>query len=196
MNRSKQLLVNAATDLSALRDVLGDCILCHLCNERTHIVYGEGNLDADVLFVGEAPGRQEDETGRPFKGPAGGLLTAIITEELKLSRENVYITNVVKCRPPGNRPPTYDEVATCKPFMIRQIELVMPRVIVALGDTAAQSLLSSHESISSLRGKWRDYRGIPLMPTFHPSYIFYCPTSEDLIREDIKSVLQKMEECK
>ena len=179
-----------AANLVELRYILGDCHRCNLYRQRRHIVYGGGNPNADVLFVGEAPGENEDRKGEPFVGNAGELLTTIIEEELGLRREDVYITNLVKCRPPQNRDPTHDEVVKCRPFLVRQIELVGPRALVALGKFAAQTLLGSDDRISMLRGKWRNYNGIRLMPTFHPAYVLRCPTKyERLFREDIKRVL-------
>ena len=182
----------AAASLSELRDVLGDCRRCKLWQGRSRIVYGVGNADADVLFVGEGPGRDEDLQGEPFVGRAGQLLTDIITKGMKLRREDVYIANVVKCRPPQNRDPEPDEVASCEPFLVRQIELVKPRVVIALGRFAVQTLLRSAEPVSRLRGKWHDYRGIRLMPTYHPAYLLRNPGDKRLVWEDIKSVLREM----
>ena len=183
----------AAASLAELRDVLGDCRRCKLWQGRSRIVYGVGNPDADVLFVGEGPGRDEDLQGEPFVGRAGQLLTDIITKGMKLRREDVYIANVVKCRPPQNRDPEPDEVASCEPFLARQIELVKPRVVIALGRFAVQTLLRDPEPVSRLRGKWRDYRGVRLMPTFHPAYLLRNPGDKRLVWEDIKSVLREME---
>lgn len=183
----------AAASLAELRDVLGDCRRCKLWQGRSRIVYGVGNADADVLFVGEGPGRDEDLQGEPFVGRAGQLLTDIITKGMKLRREDVYIANVVKCRPPNNRDPEPDEVASCEPFLLRQIELVKPRVVVALGRFAVQTLLRSTEPVSRLRGKWHDYHGIRLMPTFHPAYLLRNPGDKRLVWEDIKGVLREME---
>ena len=182
----------AAADLPQLREILGDCRRCGLCQGRTNIVFGVGNPDADVMFVGEGPGRDEDLQGEPFVGRAGQLLTDIITKGMKLRREDVYIANVVKCRPPQNRDPEPGEVASCEPFLIRQIELVKPRVIIALGKFAAQTLVRSAAPISRLRGQWHDYRGIRLMPTFHPAYLLRNPADKRLVWEDIKSVLREL----
>ena len=178
-----------AANLVELREVLGDCRRCKLYQQRNHIVYGVGNLNSDVLFVGEAPGENEDRKGEPFVGDAGQLLTTIIKEELGLRRDDVYITNLVKCRPPGNRDPEPDEVAECRPFLVQQIKLVRPQFLVALGKFAAQTLLCSSKPITMLRGKWHDYDGVRLMPTFHPAYALRCPEREGLLREDIKKVL-------
>ena len=182
----------AAADLPQLREILGDCRRCGLCQGRTNIVFGVGNPDADVMFVGEGPGRDEDLQGEPFVGRAGQLLTDIITKGMKLRREDVYIANVVKCRPPQNRDPEPGEVASCEPFLIRQIELVKPRVIIALGKFAAQTLVRSAAPISRLRGQWHDYCGIRLMPTFHPAYLLRNPADKRLVWEDIKSVLREL----
>ncbi len=181
-----------AVNIGQLREVLGECRRCRLWQGRTNIVYGVGNPDADVLFVGEGPGRDEDLRGEPFVGRAGQLLTDIITKGMKLRRDDVYIANVVKCRPPQNRDPEPDEVASCEPFLVRQIELVKPRVIVALGKFAAQTLVRSAAPISRLRGQWHDYHGIRLMPTFHPAYLLRNPGDKRLVWEDIKSVLREL----
>jgi len=181
-----------AADLGQLREILGDCRRCKLWRGRTHLVFGVGNPDADVMFVGEGPGRDEDLQGEPFVGRAGQLLTDIITKGMKLRREEVYIANVVKCRPPRNRDPEPDEVGSCEPFLIRQIELVKPRVIIALGKFAAQTLVRSAAPISRLRGQWHDYHGIRLMPTFHPAYLLRNPGEKRLVWEDIKSVLREL----
>ena len=182
----------SAASLAQLRQVLGDCDRCKLSLGRTRIVYGVGNPDADVMFVGEGPGRDEDLQGEPFVGRAGQLLTDIITKGMKLRREDVYIANVVKCRPPRNRDPEPDEVESCEPFLIRQIELVKPRVIIALGKFAAQTLVRSSAPVSRLRGQWHDYQGIRLMPTFHPAYLLRNPGDKRLVWEDIKSVLREL----
>ena len=184
--------VATAANLQELRAVLGDCRRCKLSQGRGRIVYGVGRADADIMFIGEGPGEDEDREGEPFVGRAGQLLTDIITKGMKLRREDVYIANVVKCRPPRNRDPEPDEVAACEPFLIRQIELVRPRVIIALGRAAAQTLLRSNETISRLRGRWHDYHGIRLMPTFHPAYLLRNPGDKRLVWEDIKSVLREL----
>lgn len=181
-----------AGDLEELRRFIGDCQRCKLAGGRTQIVFGIGNPHAEVMFVGEGPGRDEDLKGEPFVGRAGQLLTDIITKGMKLRREDVYIANVVKCRPPGNRDPEADEVETCEPFLIRQIELIKPRVIVALGRVAVQALLRTKTPISQLRGNWHDYHGIKLMPTFHPAYLLRNPGDKRLVWEDIKNVLREL----
>jgi len=156
-------------------------------------VFGVGNPNAQLMFVGEGPGRDEDLQGEPFVGRAGQLLTDIITRGMKMRREDVYIANVVKCRPPENRNPEPDEVAACLPFLERQIEIVQPRVLVALGKVAAQALLRTNTPISRLRGQWHSYRGIPLMPTLHPAYLLRNPADKRLVWEDIKLVIRELE---
>lgn len=145
---------------------------------------------ADLLVVGEAPGEDEDKEGEPFVGRAGQLLTSILAEEMGLGRDDVYITNVVKCRPPDNRDPRAGEVAACRPFLVRQIELVNPRVVVALGTFAAQTLLCSAEPMTLLRGRWRNYQGICLMPTYHPAYLLRRRNQVEVAREDFRKVAQ------
>jgi len=156
--------------LEKVRKDLGDCQRCKLSKKRKNLVFGVGNPSARLVFVGEGPGADEDLKGEPFVGEAGQVLTRIITA-MGLKREDVYICNVVKCRPPGNRDPESDEIAACAPYLLRQIRSVKPEAIVALGKFAAQTLLETKEPISKLRGKFRDYHGTPLMPTFHPSYL-------------------------
>ena len=181
-----------AKNLQQLRDAIGDCRRCKLCAGRTNLVFGVGNPSADLMFVGEGPGRDEDLQGEPFVGRAGQLLTDIITKGIGLKREDVYIANVVKCRPPENRNPEPDEVAACEPFLKKQIELVRPRVIVALGKFAVQTLLQSKVPITKLRGKWHSYHGIKLMPTFHPAYLLRNPADKKLVWEDIKEVIKEL----
>jgi DNA polymerase len=174
--------------LQELRAAIGDCRRCKLCAGRTHLVFGVGNPKARLLFVGEGPGRDEDLQGEPFVGRAGQLLTDIITKGMGLKREDVYIANVVKCRPPENRNPEPDEVAACEPFLKKQIELIQPEIIVALGKFAVQTLLQSKIPITRLRGQWHTYQGIKLMPTFHPAYLLRNPGDKKLVWEDIKKV--------
>jgi uracil-DNA glycosylase len=181
-----------AKNLQQLRDAIGDCRRCKLCAGRTNLVFGVGNPDAELMFVGEGPGRDEDLQGEPFVGRAGQLLTDIITKGIGLKRGDVYIANVVKCRPPENRNPEPDEVAACEPFLKKQIELVRPRVIVALGKFAVQTLLQSKVPITKLRGKWHSYHGIKLMPTFHPAYLLRNPADKKLVWEDIKKVINEL----
>ncbi len=174
--------------LEALRREIGDCTRCKLYSHRTHIVFGVGNPNAELMFAGEAPGRDEDAQGIPFVGRAGQLLTRMI-EAMGYRREDVYIANVLKCRPPENRNPEPDEVKTCKPFLKRQVEIVHPRAIVGLGSFAVQTLLNSEEKISRLRGNFRDFQGIPLMPTYHPAFLLRNPEMKKPVWEDLKKVM-------
>ena len=184
--------VEMSSGLRAIREDIGDCRRCKLCSTRTHIVFGVGNPRAEVMFVGEGPGEDEDRQGEPFVGRAGKLLTDIITGGMGLSRSDVYIANVVKCRPPGNRNPEPDEIAACQPFLIAQIDAIDPKVIVALGKFAAQTLLETTAPISKLRGRWVEFRGRKLMPTFHPSYLLRTPSDKKLVWEDIKLVMKEL----
>jgi uracil-DNA glycosylase family 4 len=178
--------------LAAIRAEIGDCRLCKLFKGRKQIVFGVGNPRAALMFVGEGPGEEEDRQGEPFVGRAGRLLTDIITNGMGLRRSDVYIANVVKCRPPGNRNPEPDEIAACQPFLFAQVDAVAPRVIVALGKFAAQTLLETATPISKLRGRWFSFRGRRLMPTFHPSYLLRNPADKKLVWEDIQSVMQEL----
>ena len=174
--------------LAAIRAEIGDCTRCKLHGlGRRQIVFGVGNPQADLMFVGEAPGADEDLQGIPFVGRAGQLLTRII-EAIGLARDDVYIANVVKCRPPENRNPEQDEVGTCEPFLFQQIAAVKPKVLVALGKFAAQTLLRTLDPISRLRGRVYDYRGAKLIPTFHPAYLLRNPASKREVWEDMKLV--------
>jgi DNA polymerase len=180
------------TQSETLDDIYADigpaCARCKLCSlGRTQVVYGKGHAKARLMFVGEAPGEEEDERGEPFVGRSGQLLTKII-EAIGLSREQVYIANVIKCRPPANRNPEPDEVAACEPFLFRQIDVIMPKVIVPLGKFAAQSLLKTMEPITKLRGRQFDYRGAVLIPTFHPAYLLRNPSAKREVWEDMKKV--------
>lgn len=178
---------NAAA-LVEVRAHIGDCTRCKLHTlGRKQVVFGTGNPNAELMFVGEAPGADEDEQGVPFIGRAGQLLTKII-EAIDLRREDVYIANVIKCRPPGNRNPEADEVATCEPFLIRQIDIVRPRVIVALGTFAAHALLHTDAPISRIRGVVHEYRGASLIPTFHPAYLLRSPDRKRDVWDDMKKV--------
>jgi DNA polymerase len=184
--------VQQSQTLEELRAAIGDCRRCKLASGRTNLVFGVGNPRANVMFVGEGPGRDEDLKGEPFVGRAGQLLTDIITKGMKLKREDVYIANVVKCRPPGNRDPEPDEVEACEPFLKKQVELVHPKVIVALGKFAVQCLLRSKQPITRLRGQWHEYQGIKLMPTFHPAYLLRNPGEKKLVWEDIQKVIEAL----
>ena len=179
---------NAGAALAAVRADIGDCTRCKLHTlGRRQIVFGVGNPNADLMFVGEAPGGDEDIQGIPFVGRAGQLLTKII-EAIDLKRDDVYIANVIKCRPPQNRNPEPDEVDTCEPFLFQQIDIIKPKVIVALGKFAAQALLRTLDPISRLRGRVYDYRGAKLIPTFHPAYLLRNPSSKRAVWEDMKVV--------
>ena len=183
-------------ELAAVREELGNCTRCKLFKGRSNIVFGEGDPNAALVFVGEGPGQEEDEQGRPFVGAAGQLLTDIIVKGMKLNREDVYICNIVKCRPPGNRNPEPDEIEACEPFLKKQLQAINPGVIIALGNVAVKTLLKTDEGITSLRGKWRTYNGIPLMPTFHPAYLLRNPSDKKLVWDDIKKVLAELEKLR
>ena len=186
----------SGVEVSALDQVLaelGDCQRCPLGGFRHRLVFGEGNPCAELVFVGEAPGADEDAQGRPFVGRAGQLLTKIIAA-MGLKREDVYICNILKCRPPGNRNPLPDEIAACEPFLIRQIEAIRPRVICALGSFAAHTLLKSEAPISVLRGRFHRYQGIPLMPTYHPAYLLRNPGAKKQVWEDVQAIMKFLRE--
>jgi uracil-DNA glycosylase family 4 len=178
--------------LEALREFIGDCTRCKLAPGRTNLVFGVGDPNAELMFVGEGPGADEDERGEPFVGRAGQLLTDIIERGMRMRRQEVYICNVVKCRPPGNRNPEPDEVAACEPFLNRQIELVRPKIIVGLGTFAVQALLKVKIPISKLRGRWHEVRGIRMMPTFHPAYLLRNPADKRLVWTDIQEVMKAL----
>ena len=173
--------------LEEVREELGDCHRCKLHSTRKNIVFGAGNPKAKLIFVGEGPGRDEDLQGKPFVGLAGQLLTKII-QAIQLTREEVYIANIIKCRPPGNRNPEPDEIQACEPFLIKQLEAIRPKLICALGTFAAQTLLKTEERISLLRGKFHQYQGIPLMPTYHPAYLLRNPNFKRDVWEDLKKI--------
>jgi len=178
--------------LEQIRKNLGDCQRCKLCATRNKLVFGAGNPKARLVFVGEGPGADEDQKGEPFVGDAGKMLNRIISA-MGLQREEVYICNVVKCRPPQNRNPEKDEIAACSPFLLRQLHSIKPEVIVALGTFAAQTVLGSKEPISRLRGKFHDFHGVPLMPTYHPSYLLRSGGNSDsfwTVWDDMTQVLR------
>lgn len=179
---------DAATGLSLIRQELGDCQRCRLHEKRTNIVFGVGDPKARLMFIGEGPGVDEDRRGEPFVGRAGQLLTKII-EAIGLKRDQVYIANVVKCRPPENRTPLPDEVNTCSPFLFQQIATIRPRVIVCLGTPAAQTVLATRETITRMRGTFREVDGIQIMPTFHPAYLLRNPAAKKDVWEDMKKVM-------
>ncbi len=178
--------------LKALRAHMGDCRRCSLNKGRTNLVFGEGNEKARLVFVGEGPGFDEDKTGRPFVGKAGELLTRIIENGMGIKREAVYICNVVKCRPPGNRDPNPHEIAKCLPFLKAQLEIISPEVICTLGRVSGQALLGSGFRITRDRGHWRAYEGVPLMPTFHPAYLLRNPGAKRPVWDDVKSIMGKL----
>ncbi|MEQ9618115.1 MAG: uracil-DNA glycosylase [Deltaproteobacteria bacterium] len=177
--------------LEEIREEIGDCTRCKLHEGRTKLVYGEGNPEARLVFVGEGPGRDEDQQGRPFVGRAGKLLTKII-EAMGLGREDVYICNVVKCRPPGNRTPEPDEMATCEQFLFKQIRAVKPEVIVCLGTTAAQSILKSKMSLGNLRGRFHLYGNTKLMVTYHPAALLRNPNFKKPLWDDMQVVMKEL----
>jgi uracil-DNA glycosylase len=178
----------ANDSLPAILADIGDCTRCKLHRGRTKLVFGDGNPKADLVFVGEGPGRDEDMQGLPFVGRAGKLLTQMI-EAMGLQRQDVYICNVVKCRPPENRTPEKDEVETCSPFLLRQLDAISPKVIVCLGSVAAQTLLETNRGISHFRGEWLDFRGRKLMATYHPAYLLRNPNAKGEVWKDLQKVM-------
>jgi uracil-DNA glycosylase len=180
-------LASSQETFAEIHNEIGDCTRCPLHRERTTVVHTEGNRKARLMFVGEAPGADEDIQARPFVGRAGQLLTKII-EAIGLKREEVLIGNVNRCRPPGNRPPTPEEASMCKPFLLREIAIAQPEVIVVLGNTAMKNLLDTREGITKLRGTFQEYKGIKVMPTFHPAYLLRDPSKKRETWEDLKKV--------
>jgi len=179
--------------LARIAEEVAACKACRLCHGRTNTVPGEGNPKARLMFVGEGPGQTEDELGRPFVGAAGDLLTKIIGA-MTLSREEVFIANVVKCRPPGNRKPEADEMEACVGYLERQVDAIAPEIIVALGKTAVEGLLPQHRrtQISKMRGQWLDFRGVPVMPTFHPAYLLRNPAGKRPVWDDMQLVMAEL----
>jgi DNA polymerase len=182
-----------ATPLEEVRARLGDCRRCPLSTTRNQLVFGVGSPVARLVLVGEAPGREEDERGEPFVGEAGRLLDRILLA-MGLQRDEVYICNVLKCRPPNNRDPEPVEVATCEPFLVQQLAAIRPELIVALGRFAIQTLLQTKVPISKLRGSWQEYQGIPLMPTYHPAYLLRNPLGKREVWADMRLVMQRLRE--
>jgi uracil-DNA glycosylase family 4 len=176
-------------ELDELREEIGDCHRCPLSKGRKKLVFGAGNPEAELVFVGEAPGRDEDIQGEPFVGRAGQLLSRIIGA-MGLSRDQVYICNVIKCRPPGNRDPLPEEIAKCEPFLLKQLEILNPRIVCALGSFSVRTLLKTEGRISQLRGRLHSYNGIPLIPTYHPSYLLRNPQAKREVWEDIQKVME------
>jgi len=177
--------------LERIREDIGDCKRCRLCEARNKIVFGDGSPTTQLVFVGEGPGHDEDMQGLPFVGRAGKLLTQMI-EAMGLRREDVYICNIVKCRPPGNRQPERDEVATCSPFLDRQLAVIRPKVLVCLGNVAAQTLLGTNKSISQFRGQWFDFRGSKLLATYHPAFLLRTPSAKSEVWTDLKKVMAEL----
>jgi uracil-DNA glycosylase len=177
--------------LEELRAIVTACEKCRLSKSRTQVVYGVGNPNADLMFIGEAPGRDEDIQGEPFVGRAGQLLTDII-KAMKLTRDDVYIANVIKCRPPENRNPEPDELDECRPYIRRQVEIIQPKIIVTLGRFALQSLTEKAFAISSVRGQWLEYNGVRVMPTYHPAYLLRNPAAKKEVWADMKKVMSEL----
>jgi len=186
------LLRGGSLTLAQVREELGECTRCKLHRHRTQIVFGVGNPNASLVFVGEAPGADEDAQGEPFVGRAGQLLTKII-QAMGMQREDVYICNIIKCRPPNNRTPETEEILACQPFLVKQLQAIRPKFICALGGPAAQTLLQTKEPISRLRGKFYDFHGIPLLPTFHPAFLLRNPYEKKTVWEDMKLLLREMQ---
>ena len=180
--------IEGDTLLKIHADIGDDCTRCKLHRGRTRLVFGDGNPNAQLVFVGEGPGRDEDAQGLPFVGRAGKLLTQMI-EAMGLQRQDVYICNVVKCRPPENRTPEKDEVETCSPFLLRQLDAIAPKVIVCLGSVAAQTLLETNRGISHFRGEWLEFRGRKLMATYHPAYLLRNPSAKGEVWKDLQKVM-------
>ena len=176
--------------LKAVRREIGDCQRCPLGKTRKNLVFGVGNPEARIVFVGEAPGADEDEQGLPFVGRAGQLLTDIIVKGMKLQRKDVYICNILKCRPPGNRNPQPDEIEKCEPFLKKQLGIISPEIICALGTFAAKTLLKTDIPISALRGRFHLYEGIKLMPTYHPAYLLRNPSAKKQVWEDVQMIMK------
>ncbi|PLY01183.1 MAG: DNA polymerase [Desulfuromonas sp.] len=180
-----------AATLDHLQTLMAGCTRCPLGEKRKSLVFGAGNPQAELVLVGEAPGREEDEKGFPFVGEAGRLLEKILFA-MQMTRDDVYICNVIKCRPPQNRDPEAQEIETCEPFLKQQLEIIKPKLIIALGRFAAQTLLRTKAPISRLRGHWHEYEGVPLMPTFHPAYLLRNPAGKREVWEDMKQVMRRL----
>ena len=190
--QNTEVAIPGSEALDAVFNDLGDCQRCGLGASRTKLVYGVGNPNARLVLVGEAPGREEDLQGEPFVGEAGRLLDRIL-QAMGLHRDDVYLCNVLKCRPPNNRDPQPDEVATCEAFLVRQLAAIRPQVIIGLGRFAVHSLLKTNAPISKLRGEWQSYQGIPLMPTYHPAYLLSNPEAKRDVWDDMKQVLRRLQ---
>ena len=184
---------NKEEQLKNVCQKMANCQLCQLAKTRHNLVFGDGNPHAQIVFVGEAPGADEDEQGLPFVGRAGQLLTDIIVKGMKLERKDVYICNILKCRPPGNRNPLPDEISMCEPFLKKQLQIISPKIICALGTFAAQTLLKTDIPISALRGRFHSYEGIKLMPTYHPAYLLRNPSAKKPVWEDVQMIMKETE---
>jgi DNA polymerase len=182
---------NKKEQLTNICQEMANCRLCQLAKTRHNLVFGDGNSHAQIVFVGEAPGADEDEQGLPFVGRAGQLLTDIIVKGMKLDRKDVYICNILKCRPPGNRNPLPDEISKCEPFLKKQLQIISPKIICALGTFAAQTLLKTDIPISALRGRFNYYEGIKLMPTYHPAYLLRNPSAKKPVWEDVQMIMKE-----
>lgn len=185
------LTQDIALTLESIRGEMGDCQRCPLGKVRTNLVFGEGNPDAELVFVGEAPGGDEDRQGRPFVGRAGQLLTKIIAA-MGLTRQKVYICNILKCRPPGNRNPESHEIEACEPFLVKQLQAINPKIICALGTFAAKTLLKTDIPITVLRGRYHQYHDIKLMPTYHPAYLLRNPAAKKHVWEDVQMIMKDL----
>ncbi len=190
--KNKVSTKNHAKQLSDLGHDIAGCQLCSLAKTRKNIVFGDGNASAKIVFVGEAPGADEDEQGLPFVGRAGQLLTKIINA-MGLERNDVYICNILKCRPPGNRNPMPDEIRLCEPYLKEQLQLISPQIICALGSFAAKTLLKTETPITTLRGRFHVYEGIKLMPTYHPAYLLRNPSAKKQVWEDVQLIMKELE---
>jgi DNA polymerase len=188
-NNSEKAIPSGILTLAGVREELGDCERCKLHRTRRTIVFGEGNEEASLMLIGEAPGYDEDVQGRPFVGKAGQLLTKIL-QSINLPREEVYITNTIKCRPPQNRNPEPDEIQSCHPFLVKQIAVIQPKIICALGSFSAQTLLKTDTKITALRGKLFDLEGIKVIPTYHPAFLLRNPERKREVWEDMKKIAQ------
>jgi DNA polymerase len=191
IKKSKDSLKNKEEQLKITCQEMANCQLCPLGKTRHNLVFGDGNPHAQIVFVGEAPGADEDEQGLPFVGRAGQLLTDIIVKGMKLERKDVYICNILKCRPPGNRNPLPDEICKCEPFLKKQLQIISPKIICALGTFAAQTLLKTDIPISALRGRFHSYEGIKLMPTYHPAYLLRNQSAKKPVWEDVQMIMKE-----
>jgi DNA polymerase len=183
--------MNKEEQLKTVCQEMANCQLCQLAKTRHNLVFGDGNPHAQIVFVGEAPGADEDEQGLPFVGRAGQLLTDIIVKGMKLKRKDVYICNILKCRPPGNRNPLPDEISKCETFLKKQLQIISPKIICALGTFASQTLLKTDVPISALRGRFHSYEGIKLMPTYHPAYLLRNPAAKKPVWEDVQMIMKE-----